>query len=147
VLLDISTGIAIDCPVDKVSGFAANLDNATQWYGNVKSAEWRSSKTLAVGSQIAFHTEFRGRMLTSVYQIVKYMPGQILVMATADGPFPMQTTLSWKAVNANSTQMTLRNRGIPTGLSALLSPFLAISMKRANKKDLKKLKEILERTR
>jgi hypothetical protein len=65
-------------------------------------------------------------------------------MRTAQGPFPMETTYTWSVVNMEQTRMTLRNAGQPSGFSRLFAPFMATMMRRANNKDLKKLKEILE---
>ena len=66
-------------------------------------------------------------------------------MCTSDGPFPMETTYTWEALNDHTTRMTLRNRGNPKGFSKLLMPFMKTAMRKANNKDLKNIKQILER--
>jgi hypothetical protein len=56
----------------------------------------------------------------------------------------METTYTWQAVDGNATRMTLRNRGEPSGFSKLMSPLMATAMRRANRKDLERLKQLLE---
>ena len=67
-------------------------------------------------------------------------------MATSQGPFPMETSYSWADSLGGGTVMTLRNRGEPTGFSKLAAPLIAAAMRRANRKDLQKLKSLLEVT-
>ncbi|TMV43591.1 ATPase [Paenibacillus mesophilus] len=143
-MVDVVTEIVIDCPRGIVAAYAANPDRAPEWYVNIKSAEWRTPKPLAVGSQIAFIAHFLGRRLAYVYQIIEYIPGEKLVMRTAQGPFPMETTYTWEAMDGNRTLMTLRNRGEPGGFSKLFAPFMSMAMRKANRYDLKKIKYILE---
>ena len=143
-MVDVFTETTIKGTLEKVAGYAINPDHAPEWYVNIKSAEWKTPKPLTIGSKIAFNAKFIGRKLSYVYEIIELIPDQKLVMRTADGPFPMETTYTWESIESNSTRMTLRNRGNPTGFSKLFIPFMAIMMKRANQKDLKKLKEILE---
>jgi len=40
--------------------------------------------------------------------------------------------------------MRLRNRGTPSGFGGVVAPLLAFAMRRANRKDLEKLKHVLE---
>jgi hypothetical protein len=65
-------------------------------------------------------------------------------MSTAQGPFPMETTYTWEDAADGTTRMTLRNRGEPAGFKVLAAPLLARAMRRANEKDLRRLKQILE---
>jgi uncharacterized membrane protein len=144
--VDISTGIIINSPVKKVSEFAADPDNATKWYVNIKSVNWKTHKPLKVGSQIEFNAEFLGKKLIYTYEITEVIPNEKLVMRTADGPFPMETTYSWQSVSDNETRMTLRNRGNPKKFSAFFAPFMEFAMRQANRKDLKRLKQLLEKS-
>jgi uncharacterized membrane protein len=144
-MVDVVTEININCPISQVSEYASNPDHAPEWYVNIHSAEWRSPKPLTIGSQIAFNAKFLGRELAYVYEIVELIPGKKLVMKTAQGPFPMETIYTWEEMEANCTKMTLRNKGNPTGFSKIISPFMATMMRKANMKDLKKIKEVLEK--
>jgi uncharacterized protein YndB with AHSA1/START domain len=144
-MVNVLTEIIIDCPRDRVSEYAANPDNAPEWYVNIKSAEWKTPKPLTVGSKIAFKAQFLGRQLAYTYEITEYVPGQKLIMRTAQGPFPMETTYTWETVDNGKTRMSLRNAGQPSGFSKLFAPIMTTMMKKANKKDLVLLKQILER--
>ena len=143
-MVDVLTEININRPIAQVSEYAMNPDHAPEWYVNIHSAEWKTPKPLTIGSQIAFKAKFLGRELAYIYEIMEYEPGKRLVMRTAQGPFPMETTYTFQSVGENVTRMTLRNAGQPTGFSKVFSPFMATMMRRANMKDLKKIKSILE---
>ena len=134
-----TTSIEIDEPVDEVAAYAADPANAPEWYANIDSVRWETAPTVEVGSKATFVARFLGRTLEYTYEIVEYEPGRRLVMRTAEGPFPMETSYSWEAHGAAGTRMTLRNRGEPSGFSKLLSPFMSMAMRRANDKDLRAL--------
>jgi hypothetical protein len=144
--VDVFTEIVIDCPRDAVAAFAADPSNATEWYANIKAVEWKTEPPLQIGSRLAFVAHFLGRRLAYTYEIVELVPGARLVMRTTEGPFPMETTYTFDTVSAGSTRMTLRNRGEPSGFSRVVAPLMASAMRRANQKDLARLKNRLERT-
>jgi len=141
--VDVLTETVIDRPRSEVAAYAANPDNATTWYENIQAVEWKTPPPLAVGSKVAFVAQFLGRRLAYTYEIRELVPGERLVMATAEGPFTMETTYTW-ADAAGGTRMTLRNRGEPSGFSRLAAPLMTIAMRRANRKDLARLRAILE---
>jgi uncharacterized protein YndB with AHSA1/START domain len=145
VTVDVSTRVDIERPRGEVAAFAADPDNATSWYENIKAVEWETPRPLAVGSQVAFVARFLGRTLAYTYEIRELVPSERLVMSTAHGPFPMETTYTWADTADAGTRMTLRNRGQPAGFSAIAAPLMARAMRRANEKDLRRLKALLER--
>lgn len=142
--VDVTSRIEIARDRREVADFAADPDNVPLWYANIKSVEWKTDPPAAVGSRIAFVAQFLGRRLAYTYEIVEFEPGEKLVMRTAEGPFPMETSYEWRDAGANRTAMTLRNRGAPEGFSRLLAPFVAIGVRRATDKDLRRLKVLLE---
>jgi len=142
--VDVSTETLIDRPPDQVAQYSSDPDNVPTWYANIKSVEWRTPRPLRVGSKVAFVAHFLGRRLAYTYEIVEWVPGQRLVMRTAEGPFPMETTYTWEAHAGSATRMTLRNRGMPRGFSKWVAPFMVSAVRRANRKDLALLKTVLE---
>ena len=142
--VDVASHVVIGRGREEVASYTANPDNAPDWYVNIKSVEWRTPPLIALGSQLDFVAKFLGRRLAYTYEIVELQPGQRLVMRTAEGPFPMETTYEWEPIADGSTKMRLRNRGQPTGFASLAAPLMESAMRRANRKDLEQLKRLLE---
>jgi uncharacterized protein YndB with AHSA1/START domain len=142
--VDVVTETVIQRQPAEVAAFAADPSNAPRWYQNIAAVRWETEPPLRIGSKVAFEARFLGRVLRYTYEIVEYEPGIRLVMRTAQGPFPMETTYTWQPAPGGGTRMTLRNRGVPSGFSRMAAPMLASAMRRANRADLARIKEILE---
>ena len=142
--VDVTTEVEIDRPRAEVAAYAADPDNATTWYANITSVTWRTQPPLAVGSELDFVAQFLGRELSYTYRVLENVPEKRLVMSTAEGLFPMETTYEWSDT-PSGTRMTLRNQGSPSGFGKVAAPAMAAAMRRANRKDLARLKKVLER--
>ncbi|HJV54045.1 MAG TPA: SRPBCC family protein [Noviherbaspirillum sp.] len=142
--VDVLCAATIARPREVVAAFVANPDNAPAWHVNIRSVEWKTAPPLRVGSRIAFVARFLGAHLTYIYEVTEFVPGKRLVMRTTADPFPMETIYTWTPAAAGTTRMILRHRGGPSGLARLLTPAIGAAMRYANRKDLARLKKLLE---
>jgi uncharacterized membrane protein len=144
--VDVETEIVIERPQSEVAAYVSDPDNATAWYVNIKAVQWKSPRPATLGSRMEFTAQFLGRKLTYTYEVTDLVPDERFVMRTTEGPFPMETTYTWADTADGYTRMTLRNRGEPSGCSKVAAPAMALAMRRANNKDLARLKQVLERS-
>jgi Polyketide cyclase / dehydrase and lipid transport len=142
--VDVLTDIVIARPASIVAAYAADPSNAPAWYANITSIRWETAPPLQAGSRVAFTARFLGRQLAYIYEITDFAPAERLVMRTAQGPFPMETTYTWQPIDDSATRMTLRNRGEPAGFSRVAAPMMAMAIRHANRKDLRQLRGLLE---
>ena len=139
----VTSAIVIDRPRSEVAAFATDPSRAREWYSDVRDVRW-NRKPVAVGSRLAFVAAFLGREADYVYEVTEIVPDERFVMSRAEGPFPMETAYAWEDTSGGGTRMTMQNSGHPSGLALLLVPFLRSAMRRAGRKDLHRLKSILE---
>jgi len=143
-VVDVVSEIEIARPRGEVAAYVLDQDNAPEWYANIESVEWQTPPPVAVGSRFAFVARFLGSRLDYAYEVRELVDGERFVMSTADGPFEMQTTYTWDDAPGGATRMTLRNRGEPGRFGKLSAPLIAKAIGRANRKDLRRLKALLE---
>jgi hypothetical protein len=143
--VDVTVETVIARPLADVAAYAGDPSNAPEWYANIESVQWRTPPPLAVGSRLDFVASFLGRRLAYTYEVIELVPGQRLVMSTAQGPFPMETTYEWTQLGPTSTLMRLGNRGEPGGFGRVAAPVIAAAVRRNTTKDLARLQRLLER--
>ena len=143
-LVDVQVSAIIQRSIEVVADYVSDPSHAPEWYANIDTVELQTPPPLHVGTEAAFVARFLGRELRYTYEIAEHTP-QSLVMRTAEGPFPMETSYHYESMPDGTTRVTLRNRGTPSGFSRLAAPLLRTAMRRATAKDLAALKRILER--
>src|SRR4051812_35281516 len=113
-MVDVLTETVIARPRAEVAAYAADPTHATAWYANIDSIDWQTEPPARVGSRVAFVARFLGRRLAYTYEIVAWEPGERVVMRTAQGPFPMETTYEWRGAPP-STRVEPRHPGGTAG--------------------------------
>jgi hypothetical protein len=68
----------------------------------------------------------------------------VLTEFEIDRPRDLGSRVAFVAEDDGRTRMTLRNRGEPAGFTKRVAPLMASAMRRANRKDLARLKSLLE---
>jgi hypothetical protein len=146
--VDVTVSTLLDVPRETVAAFAGDPGNAPTWYSNIRSVRWHGTPVVQVGARMDFVARFLGRELAYTYEVVELDPGRRMVMRTASGPFPMETTYTWwdeePGPRGPRSGMSLRNRGTPSGFAAVGSGALSLAMRRATSKDLARLTALLE---
>jgi hypothetical protein len=114
--IGVSTVIDIARPGDEVAAYVSDADNAPS-----AAREYRAcglADRQATGNR--YPPRLCGSLLGSdslhTYEVIDFVPDERLVMATAEGPFPVETTYTWTGLPGHRTQMVLRHRGMPIGL-------------------------------
>ncbi len=144
--IDVVSEIEIALPREQVAEFAADPGNAMLWRQVFEEIEPEHAGPPAVGYRIVFVSKVLASTLTYTYEVVEHVPGERLVMRTEDGPFAVETTYVWEDAAGGATRMTLQTNGEPRKLSTKLAVrLMAKAMRKADAKDLAKLKAVLER--
>lgn len=97
-----------------------------------------------VGTQAARVAKFAGRSIHYTNEVTEFEADKKLAMRSIKGPFPMEITYGFEDAEGG-TRMHIDIGGGPDGLMGLFSPLMARSVKSNITKDLKRLKERLER--
>ena len=144
VAIDVSTEIEIARPRGEVAAYAADPDYVTAWYANIESVEWQTPRPAVVGSRLAFVARFLGRRLAYTYEVREVVADERFVMSTERRPVPdaddLRVGRRRPRRDTDDAAKPRRARGLPR----LFAPLMATAVRRANRKDLARLKELLE---
>jgi len=110
----------------------------------VESVEWKTKKSLRVGSRITFVGTLLGRRFTYTYEVTELVPLERLVMRTADGPFALETTYTCRTLRPDDANDAPEPGSADQPVLRLTARLMASAMRRTNGNDLARLKEILE---
>jgi hypothetical protein len=138
--ITVRTGIAL--PVHEVAEYVLDPANEPKWISGISTSEPLMPGPVAVGSHVKRRAKFAGRKIEYMTEVVALDEDARVLMKT-DKPFPM--TIEYQFADAEGgTVFTQRLQGGPGGVVGVLSPLMAIMVKNMVKRDMQRLKRILE---
>ncbi|HLC02735.1 MAG TPA: SRPBCC family protein [Anaerolineales bacterium] len=138
------TNVTINRPIEEVFAFVTDIGNATQWMSGVLEAAQTSPGAMGVGATYRFNIEVMGRKLETTGEVAVYDRPRKYAWKGTSGPFPMSGSTTCEAV-AGGTRVTDTIEAEPGGFFKLAEPLLMMQMRGQMEKDMKKLKELLEK--
>jgi hypothetical protein len=138
--MDVMVRRRIAAPADQVAAYAMDWRHDAEWT-DIRKAELTCPAPgggVGVGAQVTRTASFRGKPVHYVLEVVRHEPPTALEMRSVQAPFPMHVTYSFEAAG-RSTDASIRVAGGPGGLARLLSPLMAIAVRRSLKRDLRRL--------
>jgi hypothetical protein len=143
-MIDVTAEVVVKRPREEVAAYMTDPANDAEWIGGLREARLVGDPPLALGSRVARVASFLGRRIEYVNEIVGLEPARLLDMRSVVAPFPMHITYSFEDRDGG-TLVRNRVRGGPGGFLSLASPVLAPVVRRSIARDLRTLRDGLER--
>jgi uncharacterized protein YndB with AHSA1/START domain len=141
--VDVTAEVQVRRPRDEVAAYMTDPANDREWIGGLREARVVGGGPLTEGSRVARVASFMGRKVEYVNEITTLEPGRMLEMRSVKAPFPMQITYTFEDRDGGTlVRNHVRGGG---GLFSLGSPLFAPLVRRNVRKDLERLRELLER--
>jgi hypothetical protein len=144
VSLDVTAEVVVRRDRDEVAAFMTDPANDIRWIGGLREAELLGEPPPAVGSRVARVASFMGRKVEYVNEIVALDPGAKLEMKSVVAPFPMHITYTFEDAGDGATRVRNRVRGGEGRVFSISSPLMAPLVKRNVRRDLERLRDVLE---
>ena len=140
--VDVLTEIVIGQPAGAVAAYAADPSNAPAWYPNISTITWEPPAA-PDGSRIDVQRALPRPASRLHLRDHRLRPGRTTGHAHRPGTLPDGNHLHL-AGRDDSTRMTLRTAASQPGSPGSQCPSMAIAIRHANRKDLRKLRAVLQ---
>ena len=135
--------LVINCPVDKLFAYLADISKGTEWQSELVEAQQTSSGPVGVGTTISEVRRILGRNLETSFTITEFVPDCRLEFKSTSGPIPMRAYYSLEE-SGGGAKVTMVVEAELTGVFKMTEPLVVNTAKRQMDADIAKLKDILE---
>ena len=138
--------IDISRPAPDVFAYVSDQLNAPEWQQGLDEVRRTTEGPIGVGTRHTFLRRVGRRQVTGENEYIEFEPGCRVVFTFTSHDL---TGRGWYEVNATGNDQTRLDSGVELhlrGLTRLASPLIAMSIRKEDREDSARLREILERT-
>lgn len=143
-MVTITESIHVSRAADEVFGFACDYANDPAWRSGVREMTVEPAGAPAQGAHTREVLRFMGKTYVSVAEIVRYEPGREAAFRVVQGSTPAHGYRRVAPSGEAASSLTYNLEVQPQGLDAWLSPLLGLLLRRRLRKDMARLKGLLE---
>ena len=143
--VDVTVEQPIARPREEVAAFAMDPANDRRWIGALSEVRTLTEGSVGPGTRVERVAGFLGRRIDYVNEITELEPGRRLAMRSVKAPFPLRVTYEFEDAPGGTTLARIRTGGEPGRYYALAGPLLGTMVRLGVRRDLRKLKALLER--
>ena len=128
-------------PVGVVAPFFIDASNNPVWQAGMVSCEWTTEPPIQVGSTYDQRAEFRGRPITTTFEVTQYQPERLIRVESTESSFPVQVTRRVEPIDGEHCLVSADISGQPRGLMRLLAGIGSRKVRRTIEADYDRLVE------
>ena len=139
-----STSVEIGRPAEEVFDFVAEFPNNPRWQRGMRSCRWTSPAPHGLGSTYEQAARFLGRDVRNTFRITAWDSGRRVSFESTGGTFPIAVTRTVESLGPSRSRFTEVVEGDARGFYRVAEPLLGLLVRGSIKRDLPRLKRLLE---
>ncbi len=142
-MINIEQSVVINRPIEEVFAFVTDVDNESQWIGEIVEVKKTSEGSMGVGSTYDNVVQFLGRRIVDPHVVIQYEPNRKFGFKSNSGPVQFEGVETFESVEGG-TKFTFVAKGETGGLFKLAEPIVARMINRQWETNVANLKDLLE---
>lgn len=143
-MIEVTTSVLINQPIDRVFKFVTTPENDAKWYLGVESRDHTPDEPSGVGSTSLSTIRFLGVPMTVEWEVIGYDAPNKIAVKTIKGPVSVESGYIFESMGAAQTKVTVHGTADLRGVFDLAEPIVERMAQRQWEASFENLKDVLE---
>lgn len=142
-MIEVQVNIDIIKPQSETFAFISNFENNPIWQKGMQQCTIITPGVFGIGTQYQQVAKFLGKHIISKFEVIEYIPGNLVKATSLEGSFPITFTRTVEG-DEHISRVKAKIEGDPKGFFKIAQPLMQWMVNRTIQQDYKRLKKILE---